>query len=174
MKEKERILNKIESDTTRPVLFSESLGGSESQLRLLFKYVPDECFKNINLILNNTDEIVISYNNPNSHICSVIPFMDHSDGFQVRILFMRHGGQIGEKILVKFLDKDLKPKGICEYDLPLNGYFFLSPTDNSKYVSTDNLILILQGNCLSGIEKILCAPIYIILANFSVFITVSF
>ncbi len=55
MKEKERILNKIESDTTRPVLFSESLGGSESQLRLLFKYVPDECFKNINLILNNTD-----------------------------------------------------------------------------------------------------------------------
>ena len=86
--------------------------------------------------LNNTDEIVISYNNPNSHICSVIPFMDHSDGFQVRILFMRHGGQIGEKILVKFLDKDLKPKGICEYDLPLNGYFFLSPTDNSKYVAT--------------------------------------
>lgn len=89
--------------------------------------------------LNNTDEIVISYNNPNSHICSVIPFMDHSDGFQVRILFMRHGGQIGEKILVKFLDKDLKPKGICEYDLPLNGYFFLSPTDNSKYVSTSFL-----------------------------------
>ena len=37
---KERILNKIESDTTRPVLFSESQGGSESQLRLLFKYVP--------------------------------------------------------------------------------------------------------------------------------------
>ena len=59
MKEKERILNKIESDTTRPVLFSESLGGSESQLRLLFKYVPDECFKNINLILNNTDDRLV-------------------------------------------------------------------------------------------------------------------
>ena len=60
MKEKERILNKIESDTTRPVLFSESLGGSESQLRLLFKYVPDECFKNINLILNNTDDSLVN------------------------------------------------------------------------------------------------------------------
>ncbi len=59
MKEKERIINKIENDFTRPVLFSESMGGSESQLRLLFKYVPDEYFKNINLILNNTDERLI-------------------------------------------------------------------------------------------------------------------
>ena len=55
MTEKERILDKIESDTTRPVIFSESHGGSESQLRLLFKHVPDECFKGINLILNNTN-----------------------------------------------------------------------------------------------------------------------
>jgi len=53
--EKERILNKIESDTSRPVLFSESHGGSENQLRLLFKYVPDEYFKKINLILNNAN-----------------------------------------------------------------------------------------------------------------------
>ena len=59
MKEKERILKKIENDATRPVLFSESKGGSESQLRLLFKFVPDEYFKNINLILNNTDERLI-------------------------------------------------------------------------------------------------------------------
>ena len=51
LKEKERILKKIENDATRPVLFSESKGGSESQLRLLFKFVPDEYFKNINLIL---------------------------------------------------------------------------------------------------------------------------
>ena len=55
MTEKERILNKIESDTSRPVLFSESHGGSENQLRLLFKHVPDEYFKEINLILNNTN-----------------------------------------------------------------------------------------------------------------------
>ena len=55
MTEKERILNKIESDTSRPVLFSESHGGSENQLRLLFKYVPDEYFKGINLILNNAN-----------------------------------------------------------------------------------------------------------------------
>ena len=59
LKEKERILKKIENDATRPVLFSESKGGSESQLRLLFKFVPDEYFKNINLILNNTDESLI-------------------------------------------------------------------------------------------------------------------
>ena len=59
MKEKERILKKIENDDSRPVLFSESMGGSESQLRLLFKFVPDEYFKNINLILNNTDERLI-------------------------------------------------------------------------------------------------------------------
>ena len=55
MTEKERILKKIESDTSRPVLFSESRGGSENQLRLLFKYVPDEFFKGINLILNNAN-----------------------------------------------------------------------------------------------------------------------
>ena len=59
MKEKDRILKKIEDDNSRPVLFSESKGGSESQLRLLFKFVPDKCFKNINLILNNTDERLI-------------------------------------------------------------------------------------------------------------------
>ena len=59
LKEKDRILKKIENDATRPVLFSESKGGSESQLRLLFKFVPDEYFKNINLILNNTDESLI-------------------------------------------------------------------------------------------------------------------
>ena len=46
MKEKSRILKKINSD---------SFGGSENQLRLLLKYLPDEIFENINLILNNTD-----------------------------------------------------------------------------------------------------------------------
>ena len=50
MTEKKRILDNIENDNSRPVLFSESHGGSESQLRLLFKYVPDEYFKDINLI----------------------------------------------------------------------------------------------------------------------------
>ena len=59
MTEKKRILDKIENDISRPVLFSESNGGSESQLRLLFKYVPDENFKDINLILNNANPILI-------------------------------------------------------------------------------------------------------------------
>ena len=55
MEEKSRILKKLDDDHTRPVLFSESFGGSENQLRLLLKYLPDECFKDINLILNNTN-----------------------------------------------------------------------------------------------------------------------
>ena len=55
MEEKSRILKKLKSDSTRPVLFDESYGGSENQLRLLLKYLPDESFKDINLILNNTN-----------------------------------------------------------------------------------------------------------------------
>ena len=59
MTEKERILDKIEKDTSRAVLFSESYGGSENQLRFLFKYVPDEYFRGINLILNNASSDLI-------------------------------------------------------------------------------------------------------------------
>jgi len=55
VEEKSRILNKLNSDHTRPVLFNESFGGSESQLRFLLKYLPDESFKDINLILNNAN-----------------------------------------------------------------------------------------------------------------------
>ncbi len=55
VKEKNRILNNLQNDKTRSVLFSESFGGSENQLRLLFKYIPDEYFENVNLILNNSD-----------------------------------------------------------------------------------------------------------------------
>ena len=45
MEEKSRILKKINN---------ECFGGSENQLRLLLKHLPDENFKDINLILNNT------------------------------------------------------------------------------------------------------------------------
>ena len=55
MDEKSRILEKASSDKSRPVSFKDSFGGSESQLRLLLKYLPNESFKDINLILNNTD-----------------------------------------------------------------------------------------------------------------------
>ena len=55
MEEKSRILKKADSDTSRPVSFKDSFGGSESQLRLLLKYLPDESFKDINLILNNAN-----------------------------------------------------------------------------------------------------------------------
>ena len=59
MEEKSRILKKVNSDQSRPVLFNESFGGSENQLRLLLKYLPDENFKDINLILNNANHDLI-------------------------------------------------------------------------------------------------------------------
>ena len=55
MEEKSRILKKANDDQSRPISFNESSGGSENQLRLLLKYLPDESFKDINLILNNSD-----------------------------------------------------------------------------------------------------------------------
>ena len=54
MEEKERILKKAMDDKSRPVAFNESFGGSENQLRLLLKHLPDNSFKDINLILNST------------------------------------------------------------------------------------------------------------------------
>ena len=59
MEEKSRIIKKLNDDHARPVLFNESFGGSENQLRLLLKYLPDESFKNINLILNNANHDLI-------------------------------------------------------------------------------------------------------------------
>ena len=56
MQEKSRILKKINN---------ECFGGSENQLRLLLKYLPDESFKDINLILNNTNRDLIEKNKIN-------------------------------------------------------------------------------------------------------------
>ena len=65
MEEKSRILKKVNSDQSRPVSFNDSFGGSENQLRLLLKYLPDESFKDINLILNNADHKLIDKNKIN-------------------------------------------------------------------------------------------------------------
>ena len=59
MKEKSRILKKANDDESRPVAFNDSFGGSESQLRFLLKNLPDESFKDINLILNNANHDLI-------------------------------------------------------------------------------------------------------------------
>ena len=59
MEEKSRILKKANDDQSRPVAFNDSLGGSENQLRSLLKYLPDESFKDINLILNNANHNLI-------------------------------------------------------------------------------------------------------------------
>ena len=59
MEEKSRILKKANDDQSRPVSFNDSFGGSENQLRFLIKYLPDESFKDINLILNSTNHDLI-------------------------------------------------------------------------------------------------------------------
>ena len=56
MEEKSRILKKINN---------ESFGGSENQMRLLLKHLPDESFKDINLILNNTNQDLLEKNKIN-------------------------------------------------------------------------------------------------------------
>ena len=56
MEEKSRIIKKINQ---------ECYGGSENQLRLLLKHLPDESFKNINLILNNADHDLLEKNTIN-------------------------------------------------------------------------------------------------------------
>ena len=65
MEEKSRIIEKLNSDQSRAVLFNESLGGSENQLRLLLSYLPDENFKDINLILNSTNPDLLEKNRIN-------------------------------------------------------------------------------------------------------------
>jgi len=61
VEEKSRILKKASDDKSRPVSFEDSFGGSESQFRLLLKYLPNESFKDINLILNSTKTRIINY-----------------------------------------------------------------------------------------------------------------
>ena len=65
MEEKSRILKKVNDDQSRPVSFNDSFGGSENQLRFLLKYLPDESFKDINLILNNANHDLIEKNKIN-------------------------------------------------------------------------------------------------------------
>jgi UDP-glucose:(glucosyl)LPS alpha-1,2-glucosyltransferase len=65
VEEKSRILKKLNDDKTRLVSFNDSFGGSENQLRLLLKYLPDKNFKDINLILNNTSHDLIEKNKIN-------------------------------------------------------------------------------------------------------------
>ena len=59
MEEKSRILKKVDDDRSRPVSFNDSFGGGDNQLRLLLKHLPDDSFKDINLILNNTNHDLI-------------------------------------------------------------------------------------------------------------------
>ena len=91
MEEKSRILKKLHNDHTRPVLFNESFGGSENQLRLLLKYLPDESFKDINLILNNTNHDLLEKNKIN------VLWMQH-------FVNQKEAKNLGEKDFVDKLD----------------------------------------------------------------------
>ena len=72
MEEKSRILKKISNDQSRPVSFNDSFGGSENQLRLLLKYLPNESFKDINLIQNNTkDDLIVIFKDVNNTVTIV-------------------------------------------------------------------------------------------------------
>ena len=59
MEEKSRILKKANEDQSRPISFNDSFGGGDNQLRFLLKHLPDESFKDINLILNSTNHDLI-------------------------------------------------------------------------------------------------------------------
>jgi len=59
VEEKSRILKKVNEDQSRPVSFNDSFGGSENQLRFLLKYLPNDSFQDINLILNNANHDLI-------------------------------------------------------------------------------------------------------------------
>ena len=91
MTEKSRILEKAINDTTRPVSFKESSGGSENQFRLLLKHLPDECFKDINLILNNANHDLIEKDKIN------VLWMQH-------FVNQKESKNLGEKEFVNKLD----------------------------------------------------------------------
>jgi len=65
VEEKSRILKKVDDDQSRPVSFKDSFGGGDNQLRFLLKYLPDESFKDINLILNSTNYDLVDKNKIN-------------------------------------------------------------------------------------------------------------
>ena len=56
---KKQILKKANDDQSRAVSFSDCFGGGDNQLRFLLKHLPDESFKDINLILNNANHDLI-------------------------------------------------------------------------------------------------------------------
>jgi len=91
VEEKSRILKKVNDDQSRPVSFNDSFGGSENQLRLLLKYLPDESFKNINLILNNANHDLIEKDKIN------ILWMHH-------FVNQKEAQNLGSKDFVKKLD----------------------------------------------------------------------
>ena len=91
MEEKSRILKKATEDQARPVSFVDSFGGSESQFRLLLKYLPDENFKDINLILNNASHDLIEKDKIN------ILWMQH-------FVNQKEAKNLGEKDFVDKLD----------------------------------------------------------------------
>ena len=87
--------------------------------------------------INENEDIVIKYNDPRNKIISVVPIVDYMNSFQTKVFFMRFGGQIGDKITVKFYNEDYGVCGESDYFTDTNGFFYLDPKPTTKYVSTE-------------------------------------
>jgi len=85
--------------------------------------------------INETDEIVVKYNNPNNKILSVIPIIGYQDDFRLRVFVMRFGNQIADSFTFSFLDAEKNVVGSCDYYLNTNDFQYVDPVKNSKFVS---------------------------------------
>ena len=119
MPEKIRLLKKINK---------ESFGGSENQFRLLMKHVPEEYFKGINLILNDTDfthieDIVDGLVRVNRAMMGEVDMVYHAPIFELgsgkNYSIDEVANMFGDDYPKKYLDK--RPG---EYDVTLADYSF--------------------------------------------------
>ena len=85
--------------------------------------------------INETDEIIVKYNNPNNKILSVIPIIGYKDDYKLRVFVMRFGNQMAEHFNFSFLDANKNAVGQCNYSLKTNDFMYVDPVENSKYVS---------------------------------------
>ena len=87
--------------------------------------------------INETDEIIVKYNNPNNKIMSVVPIIDYKNTFQTKIFYMRFGNQIGDTVRVKFYTENFAICGESQYYTDTDGFFYLDPKPQTRYVSTE-------------------------------------
>ena len=85
--------------------------------------------------INENDDIIIKYNNPNNKLLSVVPIIGYKDNFNLRVFLMRFGDQIADYFTFSFLDNQFNAVGKCDYELKTNDFMYIDPVENSRYVS---------------------------------------